>query len=371
MGYPILRRIGSLGGNPMIEVDGSMMEGGGQILRMVLSYGALLGVPTRVFNIRAGRSPPGLRPQHLKTAETVAKMCEAKVKGLRIGSQEVMLRPGSISGGVYEVDIGTAGSVTLMLQCLAPLASFSSAKTRLVIRGGTNVRWSPPTLFMGNIIWAALRSMEFKGSLSVKREGFYPKGGGHVIAEFDPVEDLTPLKAHGRDISYARGVSLCGKLPRHVAERQARAAESRLEETGIGCDIEVKVLSGQDSPLSPGSVICMWASKSPGVFMGSSSLGERGKPAERVGKEAARSFLNEARSGAGVDRYTGDNMILWCSLASGESDFTVSKLTHHTKTALELARLFTGADIRVDVRDRGARIWINGIGLRNSRSLEA
>ena len=102
-------------------------------------------------------------------------------------------------------------------------------------------------------------------------------------------------------------------------------------------------------------------------FMGSSSLGERGKPAERVGEEAAGAFLGEVSSGAGVDRYTGDNLILWCSLASGESDFTVSELMLHTETALELARIFTDADIRVDARERGARIRIKGIGLGNPR----
>ena len=344
-----------------------MMEGGGQILRMALSYSALLGIPTRVYNIRAGRSRPGLRPQHLKTAETVARMCGGEADGLRIGSSEVVLLPGSIPGGNYEVDIGTAGSVTLMLQCLAPIAAFSGAPTRLVIRGGTNVRWSPPTPFMSNVIWAALRSMGFQGSLSVQREGFYPKGGGLVSAEFNPVERLTPLIAPGGRVSATRGVSICGRLPGHVAERQGRAAEARLCEAGITADVDVSVESGRDSPLSPGSVICLWASGSPGVFLGSSSLGERGKPAERVGEGAARALLVEVGSGAGVDRYTGDNLILWCSLASGESDFTVSELTTHTETAVELARIFTGADIRVEARDRGARIRITGLGLGNSR----
>ncbi|MCW3989243.1 MAG: RNA 3'-terminal phosphate cyclase [Candidatus Bathyarchaeota archaeon] len=349
----------------MIEIDGSMMEGGGQILRMALSYGALLGVPTRVYNIRQGRSRPGLRPQHLKTAETLTRMCGGEADGLRIGSPEVGLRPGSIPGGNYKVDIGTAGSITLMLQCLAPIAAFSGAPMKLVIRGGTNVKWSPPTPFMDNVTWAALRSMGFQGSLSVQREGFYPKGGGLVTAEFNPVESLTPLIADGGRVSAARGVSICGRLPGHVAERQGRAAEARLGEEGIDADIDVRVESGRKSPLSPGSVICLWASGSPGVFMGSSSLGERGKPAERVGEEAAGALLGEVGSGAAVDRYTGDNLILWCSLASGESDFTVSELTTHTETAVELARIFTGADIRVEAAKNGARIRINGIGLRN------
>lgn len=349
----------------MIEVDGSMMEGGGQILRMALSYGTLLRVPTRVYNIRKGRSRPGLRPQHLKTAETLARMCGGEADGLRIGSPEVVLIPRSIPGGYYAVDIGTAGSITLMLQCLAPLAAFSGAPTRIEIRGGTSVRWSPPTPFMENVIWASLRTMGFRGSLSVQREGFYPKGGGLVTAEFTPVESLTPLTAPGGRVSAARGVSICGRLPGHVAERQRRAAEARLGEAGITADIDVVVESGRDSPLSPGSVICLWASGSPGVFVGSSSMGERGKPAERVGEEAAGVLLGEVGSGAGVDRYTGDNLILWCSLASGDSDFTVSELTPHTETAVELARIFTGADIRLDATKNGARIRIKGIGLRN------
>ncbi len=349
----------------MIEVDGSMMEGGGQILRMALSYGAILGVPTKVYNIRQGRSRSGLRPQHLKTAETVARMCRGEADGLRIGSPEVELTPGPIRGGNYQVDIGTAGSISLMLQCLAPLAAFSETPTRLVIRGGTNVNWSPPTHFMENVIWAALRSMGFQGSLSIQREGFYPKGGGLVSVMINPVERLTHLIAPGGRITTAQGVSICGRLPGHVAERQKRAAIARLGDAGISTDIDVRVESGKDSPLSPGSVICLWASGSPGVFMGSSSMGERGKPAERVGEEAAGAFLGEVGSCAGVDRYTGDNLILWCSLASGESDFTVSELTPHTETAVELARIFTGADIRVVSMENSARIRVKGTGLKN------
>jgi RNA 3'-terminal phosphate cyclase (ATP) len=140
-----------------------------------------------------------------------------------------------------------------------------------------------------------------------------------------------------------------------------------LREAGIDADLDVMVASGRESPLSPGSVIVLWACGSPEVFMGSSSLGERGKPAERVGEEAAGILLGEVGSGAAVDRYTGDNLILWCSLASGESDFTVSELTPHIETAVELAHIFTGADIRVDDTKNGARIRITGIGLRNPR----
>jgi RNA 3'-phosphate cyclase len=350
-----------------IEVDGSILEGGGQILRMALTYSSLLKVPVRIFKIRKGRKPPGLKPQHLKTVETLASMCQAKVSGLKLGSMEVEFTPGDSMGGSFDINIGTAGSIALMLQCLAPVATLSGAASKFRIHGGTSVMWSPPTLFLDKVIWKAYRSMGFRGSMRIWREGFYPKGGGLVETEIIPVKKLEPLKAvkqEGRIV--VRGASICGRLPRHVAERQARSAMTILHKEGVDCDVSIKLASGRETPFSPGSVICLWSEAPPDVFIGSSSLGKRGKPAERVGEEAAEAFLAAIRSGASVDKYTGDNLVLWCSLAEKESEFVVDEMTLHTETTLELARIFTNAETSVERLDRDAtRISIEGIGLKN------
>lgn len=341
----------------MIEVDGSMMEGGGQILRMAVTYGAVLGLPVRVHSIRAGRSPPGLRPQHLATLRAVGEMCGAEIGDLEIGSTLIDFEPGPIVGGSYTFDIGTAGSIGLLLQCVAPIASYASSAVELTVRGGTAVRWSPPVRIMDRVVWRALRRMGFRGELTVQREGFYPAGGGVVHAVIRPLTKLRPFRAEPTGVASAiSGYSVCGRLPRHVAERQARSASKELEAVGYEADIAVEVARRGRAPFSPGSVIGIWAESRPEIFMGSSALGERGKPAEMVGHEAAASLVEQLRTKAAVDFHTADSLVIWCSLAEGESEYSISELTMHTRTAMELARIFIEVEFALDERHEGGLI---------------
>src|SRR3989441_10997734 len=128
----------------MIEIDGSMGEGGGQVLRTSLALAGVLGREVRIFNIRAGRAEPGLKAQHLTGAKAVAHICGASSKGLKIGSTEFIFSPGAVKAGSFRFDVGTAGSTTLVLQTLMPLLPFSPGTVELEITGGTDLKWSPP-----------------------------------------------------------------------------------------------------------------------------------------------------------------------------------------------------------------------------------
>ncbi len=328
----------------MITVDGSMMEGGGQLLRMATAYSAILGEPFTIHSVRAGRSRPGLRPQHLTTLRAAAELTGAEVSGAELGSTEITYKPSSIKGGMYRFDIGTAGSVTILLQCLAPIAAYADRQVEIHVTGGTAVKWSPPTPFLENVVWRAFETMGLSCSLEVRRHGFYPKGGGETWAHVEPIETLKPFTPIHEPIGMIHGVSLCGRLPRHVAERQAASAAETLETSGFKPNISVASLEGAEAPFSPGSLICLWADH---MFLGSDSLGERGKPAEKVGREAAESLVEQIRTGATVDLYTSDHVILPCSLAEGESRFSTSRLTLHTLTAVELAKKFTDAEFNI------------------------
>src|SRR2546422_7725548 len=164
----------------MIEVDGSYGEGGGQVLRTAVALAAVLSKEIHVFNIRAGRAEPGLRPQHMTGVKAAADLCSANLQGLEVGATEFVFKPGKLRAGTFRFDVGTAGSVTLVLQTLMPILAFSPGTVQLEIAGGTDVKWSPPIDYLRLVTLPLLERMSFHASILVSRRGHYPKGGGIV-----------------------------------------------------------------------------------------------------------------------------------------------------------------------------------------------
>ncbi|MFQ6062762.1 MAG: RNA 3'-terminal phosphate cyclase, partial [Methanosarcinales archaeon] len=128
----------------MIEIDGSYGEGGGQIVRTAVALSAVTGLPAHIKNIRSNRPNPGLSAQHQKAIETLKRITDAEVHGLELRSTELTFIPSEIKSGIYKVDIGTAGSISLLLQCIMPISAKIKSPLQLQITGGTDVAWSPP-----------------------------------------------------------------------------------------------------------------------------------------------------------------------------------------------------------------------------------
>lgn len=345
----------------MIKIDGSMMEGGGQLLRMATSYSAILGEPIEVYNIRAKRKDPGLKPQHLTTLNAATEISGAETGGAYIGSREITFRPDTIRGGVYDFDIGTAGSISLFLQCINPILLYADRISRISIKGGTAVNWSPPIPFLEHVVYAALNDMEALSQIEVLKHGFYPRGGGEIKQITEPVDLLSPLQLGEPNIKTINGISLCGALPEHVAIRQANSVQKKLSELRI--KTKIKPIVAKPVSEGPGSFVCLWT-EGDEVYIGADSLGARGKPAETVGEEAAKRLIFEIRNKANLDQHTTDHMILPASLAKGESIFKTSLITLHTLTAIEIAKLFTNAKFTVTgAEGQPGLIKVQGIGL--------
>ncbi len=325
----------------MIEIDGSFGEGGGSIVRIATAFSAITSEPFRIYNIRANRPNPGLAAQHLKAVETVARLCNAKTRGLKINSREFEFHPGEVLGGEFKVDIGTAGSITLLLQCVMPVAVRAKAPIVLTISGGTDVAWSPPVDYLRFVTLPILREMGYNGEIQLIRRGYYPRGGGLVKASIFPSK-LRKLELRFERDRVIKGISHCVNLPMHIPERQAKAASQILKESGFEADIKIETAGGQTT----GSGITLW---SRGI--GGSSLGEKGKPAEKVGEEAAHAMLTELKSEALVDIYLADQLIPYIALSGGS--YTTRELTMHTETNIWVGEKFLNVKIDVEKVEKG------------------
>lgn len=319
----------------MIQIDGSHGEGGGQILRTSVALSALTMRPVKVTNIRAGRERPGLRNQHIAGIELTARLVDADTAGLSEESMEIEFRPRNRRGGKFVYDIGTAGSISLVLQAVIPAAAFAPEQVEFEIRGGTDVAWSPPIDYMKNVFVPMVRHLGINLSIDVVRRGHYPKGGGLVRCAVEPVTEVVAADMiEFGELDRIRGISHCVRLPHHVAERQAKSAEANLRQAGIS-DIMIDTESypkGEDPHLGPGSGIVLWAESKDGIRLGADSLGARGKPAERVGNEAAHRLLNALSTGMAIDPNLGDMLIPYMALGSERMRIGLAAITKHLKT---------------------------------------
>ncbi|MEM2842575.1 MAG: RNA 3'-terminal phosphate cyclase [Candidatus Bathyarchaeia archaeon] len=346
-------------------VEGDLLEGGGQIVRTSVALAALFNKEVKIINIRGKRSPPGLKAQHIAGIKAVAAISKAYIEGLKEGSKELIFKPASRASGEFNFNVGTAGSISLVLQALMPAAAFSPNEMKITITGGTDVKWSPTIDYIRFVTLPILKLMGYNAYLTVERRGHYPKGGGKVILVIKPVKQLESLMLTERgEIKEIYGLSHCVKLPKHVAERQAKSAEEKLKEfKNVKIDLEW-YSHDKDFHLGPGSGITLCARTTSGAVLGADSIGERGKLAEQVGKEAAETLIEEINSQAALDKHMGDIVIPYLAVANGFSKVTISKITLHTLTNLKVTELIAGVKFNIQGElGYPGEISVNGVGL--------
>jgi RNA 3'-phosphate cyclase len=326
----------------MIEIDGSYGEGGGALLRTSTAFSALTSKPVHVTNIRANRLKKGLMPQHFTALKALAQLTQASHEGLKIGSTEISFYPNDIQGGEYHLDIGTAGSITLFLQSFMIPAAFSDSPVKITVRGGTDVRWSPPVDYLINVTCPILESIGYHSKINLIQRGHYPMGGGIVKAKIAPIKKLKPFNLQKLKLDYIKGISHAVKLHEHVAIRQAKSAEKFLLKEGYESDIEIQ---HSNHELGPGSGIVLWTEGKNRV--GGSSIGQPDKKVELIGQEAAEELLYHISKNAALDKYMGDQIIPYMALA-GDSQIKTAELTQHTLTNIYAAEAFTKKKFKVE-----------------------
>jgi RNA 3'-terminal phosphate cyclase (ATP) len=332
----------------LIEIDGNKKSGSGTILRLSISLASILGEELHIYNIRKRRRLPGLRPQHLQSVLMAAKLCNAKIKGAVLGSEELWFKPSEIVGGEIQTYIGTAGSIPMLLMTLLPICAFAKQRTRIhVDKGGTTVQHSPTINYLQFILLPILEKMGLKTWLTIHKYGYYPKGMGEVSLVVQPCKNLSALNLSqfGKIIATS-GFSVCTFLEeRKVANRQAKVATQYLRESGY--DAHIEVVYDSSNPHQKGSSIVLYTHTDCGVLLGVDEIGERGKSSEVVGRKAAEKLLKELKAQATVDIHLADMLIPFIALADDTSVFLTRLMTDHLSTNIWLTEKLLDVNFQV------------------------
>jgi len=331
-----------------LEIDGSQKSGSGTILRLSIALAGILGEPLHIYNIRQRRDQPGLRPQHLEAVLTAAKLCNADIEGAKLGSRELWFKPSGIASGEIRAEIGTAGSIPMLLLTILPICTYAERPVSVhVVKGGTDVRHAPTINYLKHVLFPMLERMGLKASLAVRKYGYYPKGMGEVLLQVQPCHKLSPIciREFGT-LEELRGVSVCTFLEdRKVAERQAKAANDHLKRHGL--EAEIQVVNDKSNPLQKGSSLVLWAKTSTGALFGGDAIGELRKLSEVVGREAAENLFREVEAQATVDVHLADMLVPYVALADGESVYLTRAVTEHLDTNIWLAQEILGVKFQV------------------------
>ncbi len=338
-----------------VEIDGSFGEGGGQTVRIATSFSIILNRPIHVTNVRAGRQVPGLRPQHASTLKILGDVTGGAVEGGGIGSTEFAFTPGRPESRTMTLDMGTAASITLVLQALVPAIALSGVSLDLELVGGTDVPWSPTLDYVSTVLAPGLGRIGIVFSVAATRRGYYPNGGGMASIRIEPSHGVSAMELVARETDPTiKIISRAGMLPKRVPEQQVTSAQELLGRHGLHADAEVHL----EESSSPGSSILV-SSVDGSCFIGADSIGARGKPALRVGSEAAWRFSRAFLSGACVDAHFADMLAPLLCLAGARSTILASEATDHLRTSLYVAQRFVRAVCAIEPRGAAQLVTID------------
>lgn len=340
----------------MIEIDGSYGEGGGQVLRTSVSLSAITGEAIRIQNIRAGRPKPGLAAQHLTSVRAAATICQAELRGDKLGSQMLEFIPSSpVKAGNYTFDVsdalqgGSAGAITLVLQTILLPLALATGISEVTLRGGTHVAFSPPFTYIEEVYLPMISRMGVQASASLNAWGWYPKGGGEVTLQVNGGHQLKGINLLERGaLQQVRGVAIVTQLPSHIPNRMALRAENVLQEEA---NLKAKITPLRKRGIGQGAGIFLTAEYQ-NSLAGFSAVGRQGLPSEKVAEMACEEFLDFHEKVAPVDVHLADQLLLPVALASENSQYRVAEISTHLTTNAWVIQKFGLAQINIDATEK-------------------
>lgn len=333
----------------ILKIDGSHGESGGQILRSAITLSSITGRPIQIENIRKNRKVPGLRAQHLTAVKLLAKICNAKVDGAHIGSSIIKFYPNQIQDMSLQENIGTAGSISLVLQVLIPAVALAQKKLDLSIIGGTDVLWSPTGDYTKHVLREAFARMGIDFSMEIKKRGYYPKGGGIVDVLVHPSKKLNPIfltKQNTKDVKILCSHSGVSDIASFVDN-----TSNALKKNGFFVESQINEQSAQNQ----GASLVVFSHDSTSINGADELFDFKNK--DSFGKKCQSQFLE---SNLGVDNNLSDMLVVPLSLINETSVFTVREISEHLQTNLYITSKITGCKYGIGKIDNGYEVRVRG-----------
>jgi RNA 3'-terminal phosphate cyclase (ATP) len=324
----------------VIQIDGSLGEGGGQVVRTAVSLAAITGLSVEVTRVRPRRDRPGLQPQHLAAVLAAGAICDATISGGRVGSDHFVFEPGRPPrAGEYIFDIRTAGAATLVLQTVLVPLLFGAGESSIEVIGGTHQPMAPSADYVEHVYVPALARLGAKVEVGYGPAGYYPRGGGRLKAKVDGGSlHAVDMTTRGERVSLDAFV-VASRLPEHVSGRGIATVR------GILPSAKIHVL--EPHAFSPGAAVTLVGRHRTGLG-GFSSIGRRGLPIENVAAEACELFAIWDRGDAACDEHLADQLVLPAALAKGTSRWTTPRVSEHLRTVLLVVDRFIPTRSRIE-----------------------
>lgn len=336
----------------MLTIDGSTGEGGGQILRSALTISTIIKKPIKITNIRTKRNNPGLRQQHVTTIKLLSKLFDIHIENAELGAEWINIsfdksseNHDEIDKDTYSVDIGTAGSISLLLQTIIPSVAISQKNILIQLTGGTDVKFSPTIDYIKYVMREAFNRIGILFDVDITKRGFYPNGKGIVNIKIQKAKNLKPIDFCNFRETNPHIISIVGRLPKHVNDRQISSALSNLEKNGIKCE---KYKSSIENSEGPGSSILVYSISESGVYLGADSIGEKNLKAETVGYNVSKKYIEEFKFRACIDRHLADMLVLPLSFVNEKSRYKISSISNHLLTNLEIIKKINGMEYQIE-----------------------
>jgi len=331
-----------------LKINGGHGEGGGQIIRSAIALSCITKQPIYLENIRKNRKICGLRPQHLTAITILQKIANAKVIGAEIGSTELKFIPGEIENLDLVEDVGTAGSIPLILQVLIPVVAFSQKKLNLKIKGGTDVLWSPTIDYTQHVLREAYSRMGINFSIELCKRGYYPKGGGEINLEVNS-SNIKPIIFSKRKTNNVKLICTFSKMSNEEIKKKVNNIAEKLTDANFIVDIKMK----SEEALDSGASLLIYSIDEDSII-GNDAL------YNNKTQEFDLDIVNFIESYS-IDENLADMIVVPASLGNGKTIFQVKEITKHLETNLFVTSKITGCKYGIGKTDYGFDVIIEGI----------